>query len=135
MTDGGLPPPDGVKKQMKGYKFSIPFLEGALVEMCSTLSAFISDYLIGIGGHDCGFEKDFTSSVLRCLPSHYYIRKLYLRPHRSTIRLAHQPNPKCSVFIEALEAASFLLNQKRRSTNCRPKCLMAISPGLIWMLA
>ena len=57
MTDGGLPPPDGVKKQMKGYKSSILFLEGALVEMCSTLSAFISYYLIGIGGHDCGFEK------------------------------------------------------------------------------
>ena len=35
MTDGGLPPPDGVKKQMKGYKFPIPFLEDALVYKCS----------------------------------------------------------------------------------------------------
>ena len=39
------------------YKGPILVLEGALVEMCSILSAFISDYLIGIGGHDCGFEK------------------------------------------------------------------------------
>ena len=29
------PHPDGVKKQMKGYKFPISFPEGALVQKCS----------------------------------------------------------------------------------------------------